>query len=244
MPPGLGISSPRMPRLSVLALLLAAVVAAAAGCGSGSGSASESGSGDKAQASSTPAPAAAGSGCRRVSQPRPKSVDLPKPTLRLAASKTWVATVSTSCGTFEITLDVKDSPRTTGSFASLARKGFYDDTTFHRIVPGFVIQGGDPKGNGTGGPGYTIAEPPPKHVHYDVGTVAMAKTQYAPSGTSGSQFFVMVGASTPLPPEYALLGKVTGGQDAVKRIAAVDADPQSGKPKSPIVIDSIRVAAK
>jgi peptidyl-prolyl cis-trans isomerase B (cyclophilin B) len=82
-------------------------------------------------------------GCRAVPQPAPKAnAGAPGPTTRLDPAKTWVATVRTSCGSFAVTLDVKASPKTTGSFASLARRHFYDRTTFHRIVPGFVIQGG------------------------------------------------------------------------------------------------------
>ena len=226
-----------MPRR--MPFLVAALVAGAAGlsaCGGSDGGGKPAG---------TPTAAAqTGSGCRRVQQPAPKGQSkVARPTSRLAPAKTWVATVATSCGTFEITLDVKDSPKTSASFASLAGKRFYDDTTFHRIVPDFVIQGGDPKGDGTGGPGYSVVEPPPRHVHYRPGAVAMAKTQYEPSGTSGSQFFVVTGSSSQFAPEYALLGKVTGGQAAVDRIASAGADPQSGRPDQPIVIDSIRVAA-
>ncbi|MEA2282726.1 MAG: hypothetical protein QOK21_3333 [Solirubrobacteraceae bacterium] len=162
----------------------------------------------------------------------------------LSPSKTYVATIATSCGSFEITLDVKDSPRTSASFASLAGKRFYDATTFHRVVPGFVIQGGDPKGDGSGGPGYKVVEAPPRNVRYTPGVVAMAKTQFEASGTSGSQFFVVTGTKYQFAPEYAVLGKVSGGRQTVDRIAAVDANPQSGAPVSPIVIDSVRVAAK
>jgi peptidyl-prolyl cis-trans isomerase B (cyclophilin B) len=222
-------------------LLVCAAALAAAGCG---GSSDDSG-GAAATPAKTTAPAGLPAGCKQVSRPKPKpDRTLPKPKLRLSASKTYVATVATSCGSFDITLDVRDSPRTSASFASLAGKRFYDGTTFHRVVPGFVIQGGDPKGDGSGGPGYKVVEAPPKHVRYTPGVVAMAKTQFEASGTSGSQFFVVTGDKYTFAPEYALLGKVSGGQEAVDRIAAADADPQSGAPVSPIRIDSIRVAAK
>jgi peptidyl-prolyl cis-trans isomerase B (cyclophilin B) len=213
--------------------LLAACLALAA-CGGGQSSSSSS------------RPAAGGQtadGCRRVAQPPPKTVHPPKPAGRLDPSRPWTATVRTSCGTFTIALAAKAAPRTTASFASLARHGFYDRTMFHRVVPGFVIQGGDPKGTGTGGPGYTVVEAPPRRIRYRQGTVAMAKTQFEAAGTSGSQFFVVTGADAGLPPEYALLGKVSGGQAAVDRIAGADADAKTGKPASPIVIDSITVAA-
>jgi peptidyl-prolyl cis-trans isomerase B (cyclophilin B) len=228
-----------MPRPSSLAIaLLCAAVPGLAACGGSSGA---SGSGQAAKPSAT----AGATGCKTVDQPAPKSPGkLPRPTTRLAASKTWVATVATSCGSFDVTLDVKQEPRTAASFASLAGKRFYDGTTFHRIVPGFVIQGGDPKGDGSGGPGYKVVEAPPRNVKYTPGVVAMAKTQFEASGTSGSQFFVVTGTKYQFAPEYAVLGRISGGQATVDRIAAVDADEQSGAPVSPIVIDSIRVAAK
>ena len=101
------------------------------------------------------------------------------------------AVVQTSCGTFEIALDTTRAPKTANSFAFLAEEGFYDDLTFHRIVPGFVIQGGDPLGTGTGGPGYSVDEKPPANLAYTKGIVAMAKSSAEPPGRSGSQFFVV-----------------------------------------------------
>src|SRR4030095_8655173 len=106
-------------------------------------------------------------------------------------AKTYLASVATNCGDFVITLDAKRAPKTGGAFKYLADKGFFDNTTFHRIVSGFVIQGGDPKGDGTGGPGFSVVEPPPQDLVYTKGVVAMAKTGAEPLGTSGSQFFVV-----------------------------------------------------
>jgi cyclophilin family peptidyl-prolyl cis-trans isomerase len=164
---------------------------------------------------------------------------IPKPRTRLDPDRTYVATVATNCGDFQITLDARRAPRTGGSVSYLARRGFYDGTTFHRIDPSFVIQGGDPNGDGTGGPGYTIVERPPANLAYVRGVVAMAKTQLERAGTSGSQFFVAVGEDLGLPPEYALLGRVTKGMDVVDRIAAV---PRSGEtPLDPIVIRTVTV---
>jgi peptidyl-prolyl cis-trans isomerase B (cyclophilin B) len=223
-----------------LALVLACVLALSACGGSDSGSDSSSDSGS----APTPAGATTDTGCETVDKPAPKSVKLPKPKTQLDPSKTYVATVSTSCGDFQITLDAKRAPKTGGSFKYLADKGFFDATTFHRIVAGFVIQGGDPKGDGTGGPGYKVVEAPPKNLKYGKGVVAMAKTQLEAAGTSGSQFFVVTGDSTPLPPEYALLGKVSGGQGVVDKIAAADTDPSSEQPVDPIVIRSIKVQAR
>ncbi len=162
----------------------------------------------------------------------------------LDPSKTYVATVDTSKGTFAITLDAKRAPKTGGSFKSLADKGFYDKLTFHRIVPGFVIQGGDPNGDGTGGPGYTVEEAPPRDLTYTQGVVAMAKTGNEPPGTSGSQFFVVTAADAQLPPEYALLGRVTSGADVVSKIAAVKTDPSTEKPLKPVTIHTIKVSEK
>jgi peptidyl-prolyl cis-trans isomerase B (cyclophilin B) len=162
----------------------------------------------------------------------------------LDPGKTYVATVDTSKGTFEITLDAKRAPKTGGSFKSLADKGFYDKLTFHRIVPGFVIQGGDPNGDGTGGPGYTVEEAPPRDLRYTQGIVAMAKTGSEPPGTSGSQFFVVTAADAQLPAEYALLGRVTSGADVVSKIAAVKTDPSTEKPLKPVTIHTIKVTEK
>jgi peptidyl-prolyl cis-trans isomerase B (cyclophilin B) len=222
-----------------LALLLACFLAVSA-CGG-----SDSDAGSKPDSAATPSPAgtATDTGCEKVDKPAPKSVKLPKPTAELDPAKTYVATVSTSCGDFQITLDAKRAPKTGGSFKYLADKGFFDETTFHRIVAGFVIQGGDPKGDGTGGPGYKVVEAPPKDLKYGKGVVAMAKTQLEAAGTSGSQFFVVTGESTPLPPEFALLGKVTGGQEVVDKIAAADTDASTEQPVEPIVIRSIKVTA-
>jgi peptidyl-prolyl cis-trans isomerase B (cyclophilin B) len=199
------------------------------------------------QAASTPAPAstpqsaAVAGGCKKVPQPQPKTVTLPKPTARLAGGKTYVAKVVTSCGEFDITLDAKRAPRTGGSFKYLADKHFYDDLTFHRISAGFVIQGGDPKGDGTGGPGYSVVEAPPKRFKYPKYEVAMAKTAAEAPGTSGSQFFVVTADGTPLTPDYAIVGKVTSGTDVVDKIGVLPTTGQE-QPVDPVVIDSVTVS--
>jgi cyclophilin family peptidyl-prolyl cis-trans isomerase len=219
-----------MARLTALLLLCALLVGA---CGDDSS--------DESAARLKP-PAAA---CDPVEAPEPKGEgDLARPKARLDRSKTYVATVSTNCGDFEITLDPKQAARTGGSFKALADEGFYVDTTFHRIVPGFVIQGGDPKGDGTGGPGYSVVEAPPRDLAYTKGVVAMAKTATEASGTSGSQFFVVTAEDAQLPPEYALLGKVTSGQDVVDKIGVVETDPATDAPVEPIVISSVEVNAR
>jgi cyclophilin family peptidyl-prolyl cis-trans isomerase len=119
-------------------------------------------------------------------------------------------------------------------------KRFYDGLSFHRIVAGFVIQGGDPSGDGNGGPGFQIVEPPPQDLTYTKGVVAMAKAETDPAGTSESQFFVVTGEDAGLPPDYALLGKVTKGQDVVDKIGVAEVGPDE-KPLQPIVIRQIRI---
>jgi peptidyl-prolyl cis-trans isomerase B (cyclophilin B) len=149
------------------------------------------------------------------------------------------AVVDTNFGSFKIALDTQRAPKTTNSFSHLAEEGFYDRLTFHRIVPNFVIQGGDPKGNGTGGPGYKVVEKPPANLSYTKGIVAMAKSSAEPPGTSGSQFFVVTGADAGLPPEYALVGKVSKGMSVVEKIGA-DGTP-SEKPKKKVVIEKMTI---
>jgi peptidyl-prolyl cis-trans isomerase B (cyclophilin B) len=226
-----------MLRVLILCLTCALLVGACGG--------DDDSGGDEAAATPSPTEEAAPAGCEAAKAPKPKGEgNLPKPKQRLDAGKTYVATVSTNCGDFEITLDPKQAPKTGGSFKSLADKGFYDGTTFHRIVAGFVIQGGDPKGDGTGGPGYSVVEAPPQDLLYEKGVVAMAKTGTEAAGTSGSQFFVVTAEDAQLPPDYALLGKVTAGQDVVDKIGVVEIDPATEKPLEPVVISSIKVAER
>jgi cyclophilin family peptidyl-prolyl cis-trans isomerase len=136
----------------------------------------------------------------------------------LDPSRPHTVDVLTSQGRFAFRLDVKDSPCVTSSFASLVRKRFFDGTVFHRIVPGFVIQGGDPTATGEGGPGYTVVDAPPKDARYTKGVVAMAKTETEPPGTAGSQFFIVTAPDAGLTPDYAILGTVTSGLNVVERI--------------------------
>src|SRR5919198_232829 len=180
-------------------------------------------------------------GCAEVSAPKPKNVTVHKPDLELDSAKSYLASVETSCGTFMIKLDAKRAPKTGGSFVALARDAFYDGLGFHRIAPGFVIQGGDPAGDGSGGPGYKVRERPPRDVVYSEGTVAMAKGGTEPAGTSGSQFFVVTGDNANLPPDYALLGQVTKGLDVVHRIEGL-ASTSDGPPKEPVVIKTVSIS--
>lgn len=165
----------------------------------------------------------------------------PAPDLTLDPNRRYIVTLYTNCGEIGIELAAREAPRTAASFAWLVGRGFYNGLTFHRIVPGFVIQGGDPNGNGSGGPGYTIVEPPPADIRYVAGTVAMAKTPRQPPGASGSQFFIVTAADAGLPPEYALVGRVVSGQQTVEAIervpTTVGLDGENSSPREAVVIE-------
>jgi peptidyl-prolyl cis-trans isomerase B (cyclophilin B) len=220
-----------LPKLVALLLACALLLAA---CGGGDEETSAT-----PDPTETAAPAASG-GCEKVPAAKPKDEEIAKPKEELEAGTTYVARVLTNCGEFEITLDPKRAPRTGGSFKALVDERFYDGLAFHRIVAGFVIQGGDPKGDGSGGPGYSVTEAPPEDLIYTKGVVAMAKTATDPAGTSGSQFFVVTGEDAGLPPDYALLGTVTKGQEVVDKIGVVDVGPDE-QPVDPVVIRQIRI---
>jgi peptidyl-prolyl cis-trans isomerase B (cyclophilin B) len=182
-------------------------------------------------------------GCEQVSKPPPQHHELKPPRQTIQRGQALTVTVDTSCGKFDIRLDTAEFPKTVNSFVYLAKKGFYDNTIFHRIVPGFIVQGGDPLQNGHGGPGYTVTETPPPNTTYTTGTVAMAKTAVEPAGRSGSQFFVVTAANAGLPPNYAILGKVTSGFDVVKRISTLGdrASGDAGTPLATVVVRQITV---
>jgi len=182
---------------------------------------------------------ATASGCEEVAEPKPKNVALKAPPQTVKPSDELAARVETSCGEFVIALDAKRAPKTVNSFVHLSEEGFYDGLPFHRIIPGFVVQGGDPQGDGSGGPGYSVDEKPPANLAYTKGVVAMAKTEAEPPGRSGSQFYVVVGADAGLPPEYALVGRVGEGLDVVERIAKLGS--QAGTPKQTVVIERVEI---
>jgi cyclophilin family peptidyl-prolyl cis-trans isomerase len=178
-------------------------------------------------------------GCREVEAPEPRNVSLEAPEQTVRKGESLTAVVETSCGTFEIGLDTERAPKTVNSFVFLSEDGFYDGLPFHRVVPEFVIQGGDPLGDGTGGPGYSVDEKPPANLAYTKGVVAMAKSGAEPPGRSGSQFFVVVGADAGLPPDYALVGRISEGMDVVERIGELGTPQQ--KPKQTVVIDKVTI---
>ncbi len=235
--------------LTVLALVAAATSVAACGKKDGTAKAPAKTTTAAAHTATTAAPAGR-NGCQAVAPAKVKRVALSKPSASLDPKKTWTVTLKTNCGSIQIQLDVKRSPKTSASFAYLVRKGFYDGLSFHRIAQDqagndFVIQGGDPTGTGDGDAGYRVVEPPPSGVAYTRGVVAMAKTEIEKAGTSGSQFFIVTAPDSHLDPLYALAGKVVGGGDAVKRIAAVATDPNTdGRPLRPVVIEKATLSSR
>jgi peptidylprolyl isomerase len=159
------------------------------------------------------------------------------PPMIIDPAKTYTATMVTSHGTLEILLDALGAPVTVNSFVFLARWHYYDGVVFHRVIPGFVLQGGDPTGTGTGGPGYRFNDELPKPGRYELGSLAMAN---AGPHTNGSQFFVISGPDgVRLPPLYALFGKVVKGLDVVAAINELGT--KSGQPRERIVIESVSV---
>src|ERR1700728_1573902 len=159
------------------------------------------------------------------------------PPMVIDSGKRYTATMITSKGTMVSALDRIPAPRTVNNFVFLARYHYFDGIVFLRIIPGFVIQGGDPEGTGRGGPGYRFADELPKPGRYQIGSLAMAN---AGPHTNGSQFFIITGPhGAGLPPQYSLFGAVVSGGDVVQTIDAVGT--QSGTPKEKVVIESVTI---
>jgi cyclophilin family peptidyl-prolyl cis-trans isomerase len=210
----------------VLALL-------AAGCG-----------GSSKHVASTPIPPQPSEGsttCTKVTAPPARQDAHRQAPPPLPPGKTYTALVTTNCGSFRIALDPKQSPHAVASFVALARDGYFDHTIFHRIVPGFVIQGGDPTQTGAGGPGYTTVDTPPQDARYARGIVAMAKTQTEPRGAAGSQFFVVTAPDAGLQPDYAIIGRVSSGMDVVLRIGTLGS-VKTELPTQTVEVESARVS--
>ena len=183
-----------------------------AGSGGSTTTAPASGSTTEAKVGTTACPPAEG-----AAEPKKSFDGAPKDCLTKGA--TYTADVETDVGSFTIALDQEKAPKTVNSFVFLSRYGAYADVPFHRVIPGFVVQGGDVEsGTGTGGPGYEYADELPKQGEYKIGSVAMANSG---PNTNGSQFFVITGdQGVALPPNYSLFGEVTSGMDVVKKIEA------------------------
>ncbi len=169
------------------------------------------------------------------------------PSMTIAVDKTYTATVKTSKGVMNIVLYPKDAPHTVNNFVFLARGGFYNSTVFHRIIKGFMIQGGDPKGDGTGGPGYRFDDEKITR-EYTRGTIAMAN---AGPNTNGSQFFVMH-ADYPLPKNYVIFGGIESGDtESFKTLDAIATSPTSlsmmgeqSKPIDAVTVESVTILEK
>ena len=211
--------------LAVFAVIIAGVVAAILISRGGSGGDSDT--------------TAGAAGCEQVEAPRPKRVSYKAPKQTVKKGEKLTAVVDTSCGSFEMALDSERAPKTVNSFVFLAEKGFYDGLGFHRVAPGFVIQGGDPLGNGTGGPGYSVDERPPANLSYTKGAVAMAKSSAEPPGRSGSQFFVVLAPDAGLEPEFALVGRVSKGFGTVERIGELGTPAE--EPEQTVLIEQISI---
>jgi len=175
-------------------------------------------------------PAADGSSpkAQRFKSPPPMCIDV---------DSRYTAVMDTSHGSMTISLDPASAPKTVNNFVFLARYHYFDGIVFHRIIPGFVLQGGDPEGNGRGGPGYRFEDELPRPGRYERGSLAMAN---AGPNTNGSQFFVISGpAGVRLPPQYSLFGKVVSGLDVVSKIDALGTP--SGSPKERVTINSVTI---
>jgi cyclophilin family peptidyl-prolyl cis-trans isomerase len=170
------------------------------------------------------------------SSPKKERFDGPPPMV-IDAAKRYTAEMVTSKGTLTITLDPASAPKTVNNFVFLARYHYFDGIFFHRVIPGFVLQGGDPQGTGSGGPGYRFEDELPKPGRYELGSLAMAN---AGPNTNGSQFFVISGPQgVRLPPSYSLFGKVVSGMDVVADIDGIGTS--SGTPKERVVIESVTI---
>ena len=176
------------------------------------------------------APAADGS------SPKTQRFDAAPPMI-IDPTKTYTAEMLTNKGSLTISLDPIGAPRTVNNFVFLARWHYYDGIVFHRIIPGFMCQGGDPEGSGRGGPGYRFEDELPMPGRYEIGSIALAN---AGPNTNGSQFFIVSGPDgVGLPPQYSLFGKVVRGLDVVKAIESVGS--RSGAPTEPVIIESVTV---
>ncbi len=181
--------------------------------------------------SSTPCPPTDGTAERRTEFDE-------APPMCIDPTKSYAARIDTSMGALTIALDPVKAPRTVNNFVVLARYRYYEGVIFHRIIEGFMCQGGDPTGTGRGGPGYRFADELPAPGEYQVGSVAMAN---AGPDTNGSQFFLVSGPSgVGLPPQYSLFGQITDGLDVLDAMQHVDTD-RSDRPHTDIVINSVTI---
>ncbi|MGQ0804939.1 MAG: peptidylprolyl isomerase [Actinomycetota bacterium] len=187
--------------------------------------------------------------CDEVEAPAPKTVEpAAAPATEIVPTTLYTAVLDTSCGKITILLDTARGPTVVNNFVVLARQGFYDNTSFHRAAKDFVIQGGDPAGDGSGGPGYEfVGEVPAPGTGYSVGSVAMAKSGDAAAGTTGSQFFILTSEGEGLttlntePYQYAILGQVSKGLKVAQKIESFAPKGGDGPPKTTVLLKKVTI---
>ena len=216
----------------LLVALLGAVVIAVAACG---------GSDDESDTATAATETTAGVCTDREPEAAGDRPTFDEPPERVIdPARGYRATIATSCGDIIVDLDPATAPIATNNFVFLARRGFYDGLTFHRVVPGFVIQGGDPAGDGTGGPGYTFEDELPDD-GYPIGALAMAN---AGPDTNGSQFFIVTGDASALPNAFTRFGRVVAGLEVAQTIEGLtdpDAQPGDEAPSQPVHIFDVTI---
>jgi peptidyl-prolyl cis-trans isomerase B (cyclophilin B) len=199
-----------------------------------------------AQATTAPAASTDETASTPATQPQPQETDnmakqwSEAPKMAIDVNKTYTAHIDTTLGPIDVIFFPKDAPQTVNSFIFLAKQGFYNGVIFHRVIPGFMIQGGDPTGTGTGGPGYTLPAEFNSHKHVR-GTLSMART--SDPNSAGSQFFIMHGDAPFLDGQYTAFGQVTSGLDVVDKIVNLPRN-SNDKPNDPPSIKSITIQEK
>jgi cyclophilin family peptidyl-prolyl cis-trans isomerase len=234
--------------VTVVILAIVALIAGATGLFSSGGSSSKVASTGSSTTKAPPSTVKGGASiggdtpCPKTDGSSARTTKFAKaPPMCIDPNKTYTATMQTSQGgPITIALAAKQAPKTVNNFVVLARYHFYDGLMFHRIVPDFVIQGGDPQGNGQGDPGYKFADELPAAGQYKIGSLAMANSG---PDTNGSQFFIITGQQgVQLPPQYSLFGQVTTGMDVVNKIAALgDPNAPNGEPKETVTMTSVTI---
>jgi peptidyl-prolyl cis-trans isomerase B (cyclophilin B) len=188
---------------------------------------------------------ASGPTCKDVKAPPPKTTSFPAPPPQsIDPNQIYSATLDTTCGPIDMTLFAQQYPVSANNFAFLSQQGFYDNLAVVRAAKGFVVQAGSPTQKADGGPGYSVqGEVPTTKTPYPTGTVAWAKTGSDPAGTIGSQFFIVTGDASALPPDYAVLGTVTKGLKVAKAIEKLAPSSGDGPPTRPVIIKKATIAA-
>lgn len=218
------------PMTSRVLPLVAAAVLVLAGCGGSDDGGGSNGSGGGGSATECPPADGSAERVTEFDEAPPMCID---------ESKDYSATLTTDAGDIEIDLLEEMAPQTVNNFVVLSRYHYYDGLTFHRVIKDFMAQGGDPSGDGSGGPGYQFADELPEAGEYEIGSVAMAN---AGPDTNGSQFFIITGeAGVGLPPKYSLFGQVTDGMDVVEAIEA-DGSAGEGAPEKVHTIESVTIS--